>query len=149
MLDIRRGVLIWKEMRKLLTVLLCAAACAATAADRRAPGLRMMGVFAKAEPPAPRSLSFTGFRPCDPGMAGNQQTIEEVGVEDAGGGRRGKCQREHDILTFGRGPSEQIVEIGGAVVDVRENVINCIRIVVICHKASSKNLGTGGEFINN
>jgi peroxiredoxin len=30
------------EMRKLLTVLLCAAACVATAADRRAPGFALM-----------------------------------------------------------------------------------------------------------
>ena len=35
-------MLIWKEMRKLLTILLCAAACVATAADRRAPGFDLM-----------------------------------------------------------------------------------------------------------
>ena len=36
------GVLIWNEMRKLLTALFCVAVCAATAADRRAPGFSLM-----------------------------------------------------------------------------------------------------------
>ena len=38
----KNSMLIWKEMRKLLTILVCAAACVATAADRRAPGFALM-----------------------------------------------------------------------------------------------------------
>lgn len=36
--------------------------------------------------------------------------------------RRSKGQRKHDIGTVGRGPSEQIVKISGAVVDVEKNI---------------------------
>src|SRR5580693_2794517 len=77
-------------------------------------------------------------------MTGDQKTIEKIGIEDARRGRRGKCQREYDIRTFRRGPSEQIIKIGWAVVDVRKNVIHCIGIVVICHKASSQTCGQAG-----
>jgi len=75
--------------------------------------------------------------PDDSGVRGDQDAVKHVRVQDAGLGNGGERQGYHHLLStlrvVAREP-EQIVQVGGIVVNVRKNRVYCVGIVMIGHE---------------
>jgi hypothetical protein len=69
----------------------------------------------------------------------DQYPIQHIGVEDAGLGHGSKSQSDDDFLnaaTIVARKAEDVVEIGGTDVNIREDRIYCVRVVVVRHNSA-------------
>ena len=69
-------------------------------------------------------------------MGGDMNLVEHVGVEDAGFRNRSKSQGDDNLFLAAHviaWKSEQVIKVGCADVDVREDRVDCVRIVVVGH----------------
>jgi hypothetical protein len=69
----------------------------------------------------------------------DQYPIQHIGVEDTGLGHGSKSQSDDDFLnaaTIVARKAEDVLEIGGTDINIREDRIYCVRVVVVRHNSA-------------